>query len=151
MVWDGANLAIGRSMDRTHRLPGANPDPIPESLNLLTARIIGCAMTVHRGLGPGLLESAYESAFCIELTKGGLQCLRQVACPIEYDGHPVGAYRLDVLVENAVVVEVKSVNTIERVAIAQMLTYLRATQCRLGLIINVNVPILAEGIRRVAL
>ena len=108
-------------MDRAHRPPGATHAPIPEALNLLTARIIGCAMTVHRALGPGLLESAYESAFCIELTKAGLQFLQQVACPVEYDGHPVGAYRLDVLVENAVVVEVKSVKMIERVAIAQTL------------------------------
>jgi GxxExxY protein len=98
-----------------------------------------------------LLESAYESAFCIELAKGERQFLRQVTCPVEYEGHPIGAYRLDVLVENAVVVEVKSVNMIERVAIAQMLTYLRATQCRLGLVINFNVPILTEGIKRVAL
>jgi GxxExxY protein len=135
-------------MNRTHRPPGATPAAIPEALNLLTARIIGCAMTVHRALGPGLLESAYESAFCIELAKGELQFLRQVTCPVEYEGHPIGAYRLDVLVENA---EVKSVNMIERVAIAQMLTYLRATQCRLGLVINFNVPILTEGIKRVAL
>ena len=127
------------------------PDPIPEALNLLTARIIGCAIQVHRTLGPGLLENAYEIAFCIELTKEGLQFLRQVPCPVEYDGHPIGAYRLDVLVENAVVVEVKSVTMFERVSLAQMLTYLRATGCRLGLIINFNVPILSEGVRRVAL
>jgi GxxExxY protein len=70
-------------MDRTHRPPGAAPAPIPESLNLLSGRIISCAMIVHRALGPGLLESAYESAFCIELSKSGLQFLQQVACPVE--------------------------------------------------------------------
>jgi GxxExxY protein len=138
-------------MDRPLRPPGAQPLPIPEALNLLTARIIGCAIQVHRTLGPGLLESAYESAFCIELTMAGLRFLQQVSCPVEYDGHPIGAYRIDLLVENAVVVEVKSVAMFERVSLAQVLTYLRATGCRLGLIINFNVPILAEGIRRVAL
>lgn len=138
-------------MNRTHRPPGAVPAPIPESLNLLSERLIGCAISVHRALGPGLLESAYESAFCIELAKTGLQFLQQVSCPVEYDGHPVGAYRLDVLVENSVVVELKSVRLIERVVVAQMLTYLRATGCRLGLIINFNVPILTEGIKRVVL
>jgi GxxExxY protein len=138
-------------MERPHRPPGATPTPIPDALNLLTARIIGCAIEVHRRLGPGLLESAYECALCIELSRAGLQFLQQVSCPVEYDGHAVGAYRLDLLVENAVVVEVKSVATFERVSLAQVLTYLRATGCRLGLIINFNVPLLTEGIRRVAL
>jgi GxxExxY protein len=138
-------------MDLPHRPSGARPAPIPDALNLLSEKIIGCAIKVHRILGPGLLESAYESAFSIELTNSGLQFLRQVSCPIEYEGHLVGAYRFDLLVENAVLVEVKSVVKFERVFVSQVLTYLRATGCRLGLIINFNVPVLKDGVKRVVL
>jgi GxxExxY protein len=138
-------------MDRVYRRSGNPPEPIPHHLNSLTERIIGCAIEVHRTLGPGLLESAYECAFSIELASAGLQFLRQVECPVDYRGHPVGAYRFDLLVEGSVLVEVKSVNTFERIFVAQILTYLRATGCRLGLIINFNVPVLKEGIKRVAL
>jgi GxxExxY protein len=138
-------------MDRTHRPPGATPEPIPPGLNLLTERIIGCAIDVHRTLGPGLLESAYECALSIELASGGLQFLRQVECPVDYRGQRVGSYRFDLLVEGSVLVEVKSVEKFEWVFVAQVLTYLKATGCRLGLIVNFNVPILVDGVRRVAL
>jgi GxxExxY protein len=117
----------------------------------LTERIIGCAVTVHRALGPGLLESAYESALSIEFQTAGLQFLQQVTCPVRYRSLPIGAYRFDFLVQNAVVVEVKSVERLERVFLAQVLTYMRATQVRLGLLINFNVSQLRHGIRRVAL
>ena len=117
----------------------------------MAERIIGCAIEVHRALGPGLLESAYECAFSIELASAGLQFLRQMECPVDYRGHAVGAYRFDLLVEGSVLVEIKSVNTFERIFVAQVLTHLRATGCRLGLIINFNVPVLKEGIKRVAL
>jgi len=101
-------------------------------------------------LGPGLLESAYEGAFCVQLGSERLQFLRQVECPVAFQGHLIGAYRLDLLVEGLVVVEIKSVASIDRVHVAQVLTYLRATHCRVGLIINFNVPVLREGVRRVA-
>jgi GxxExxY protein len=138
-------------MDLPYRRFGVPPAPIPDALNLLSEKIIGCAIKVHRVLGPGLLESAYESAFSIELTTTGLQFLRQVSCPIEYEGQLVGAYRFDLLVETAVLVEVKSVVRFERVFVTQVLTYLRATGCRLGLIINFNVPVLKDGVKRVVL
>ena len=122
---------------------------LPDSLNQLSERVIGCAIAVHRALGPGLLESAYDGAFCIELAHGRLQFLRQVQSPIEYRGRLVGAYRLDFLVEDSLVVELKSVERLEYVYVAQMLTYLRATGKRLGLILNFNVPVLKSGVRRV--
>ena len=138
-------------MAPVHRPPGSTPLPIPASLNSLTEHIIGCAVTIHRALGPGLLESAYECALSIEFQTAGLQFLQQVTCPVRYRNLPIGAYRFDFLVENAVVVEVKSVERLERVFLAQVLTYMRATQVRLGLLINFNVSQLRHGIRRVAL
>jgi GxxExxY protein len=123
--------------------------PLPDSLNQLSEHVIGCAIAVHRALGPGLLESAYDGAFCIELAHERLQFLRQVQSPIEYRGRLVGAYRLDFLVEDSLAVELKSVERLEYVYVAQMLTYLRATGKRLGLILNFNVPVLKSGVRRV--
>ena len=144
-------LLLTAGMERTYRPIGITPDPIPESLNSLTARIIGCAIDVHKALGPGLLESAYDCAFCVELAHEGLQFQRQVGCPVSYRGRAVGEYRLDLLIEDAVIVEVKSVGRFEPVHVAQVLTYLKATSKRLGLIINFNVAVLKDGIRRVAL
>jgi GxxExxY protein len=138
-------------MDAGSRSIASANAPLPESLNLLSERVIGCAITVHRALGPGLLESAYESAFCIELAHQRLQFLRQLQSPIDYRGHLVGAYRLDFLVEGELVVELKSVERMDYVYVSQMLTYLKATGKRLGLIINFNVPMLKTGIRRVIL
>ena len=138
-------------MDRVYRTSAGLKEPIPAHLNLLTERIIGCAIEVHKTLGPGLLESAYECAFSIELASAGLQFLRQVECPVDYRGHPIGAYRFDLLVEGWVLVEIKSVDRFDRIFLAQVLTYLRATGCRLGLIINFNVPCSKDGIKRVAL
>jgi GxxExxY protein len=125
--------------------------PIPDTLNRLSAQVIGCAIAVHRELGPGLLESAYDGAFRHELAHQRLQFLRQLDCPITYRGHLVGAYRLDFLVEDAVVVELKSVERLEYVYVSQMLTYLKATGKRLGLILNFNVPAMKAGVKRVAM
>ncbi len=138
-------------MDRIHRPATSTHEPIPAHLNLLTERIIGCAINVHKQLGPGLLESAYECALSIELASSSLQFLRQVSCPVRYREKDVGAYRFDLLVQGQVLVEVKSVERFERLFIAQVLTYLKATHTRLGLIINFNVPVLRDGIKRVAL
>ena len=123
--------------------------PLADELNRLSERVIRCAIAVHRELGPGLLESAYDGAFCIELAHEGLQFLRQQTCPVEYRGRLVGAYRLDFLVDDKLVIEVKSVERLEYVFVAQMLTYLKATGKPLGLILNFNVPVLKSGIRRV--
>ena len=138
-------------MDLTSQPAGRTPIPVPDALNQLSEQVIGCAIAVHRELGPGLLESAYDGAFCIELAHQRLQFLRQLASPIAYRGQLVGAYRLDFLVEDAVVVELKSVERLEYVYVSQMLTYLKAAGKRLGLILNFNVPVMKAGVRRVVL
>jgi GxxExxY protein len=122
---------------------------VPDHLNRLSERVIGGAIAVHRELGPGLLESAYDGAFCIELAHQGLKFLRQQHCPIGYRGIPVGAYRLDFVIEGELLVDVKSVNRLDYVFVAQMLTYLKATDRHLGLILNFNVAVLKSGVRRV--
>ncbi|HWI19529.1 MAG TPA: GxxExxY protein [Vicinamibacterales bacterium] len=120
------------------------PDP-------LTERIIGCAIEVHRHLGAGLLESAYETALCIELAKASLRFDRQRAVPLFYGDIEIGEYRPDLIVSAEVVVEVKSVLRFEPVFVAQMLTYLRITGLRRGLILNFNRSVLKAGIKRVSL
>lgn len=114
-------------------------------------RIIGCAIKVHRELGAGLLEGAYHTALCIELAHDGVQFDRELLLPLEYRGVRVGDYRPDIIVERAVVVEVKSVLRFEPVFTAQMLTYLRVTGLRVGLLLNFNKAVLKDGIRRVVL
>jgi GxxExxY protein len=96
-----------------------------DDLNQTTERIIGCAIEVHRTLGPGLLENTYEEAMCIELTDAGLKYQRQLPFPILYKGKALGEYRLDLLVEDAVIVEIKSVERFNPVFEAQVLTYLK--------------------------
>ena len=96
-----------------------------------------------------MLESVYDRAMCVELAHQGLQFLRQVSTPVVYRGAVVGAFRLDLLVEGALVVEVKSVRHLDEVFISQVLTYLKATDRRVGLILNFNRPTLLSGIRRV--
>lgn len=120
------------------------PDP-------LTERIIGCAIEVHRHLGAGLLESAYETALCIELAKASLRFERQRSVPLYYGDVVVGEYRPDLIVTNQVVVEVKSVLKFEPVFVAQMLTYLRITGLRRGLILNFNRSVMKAGIKRISL
>ncbi|MBI4458775.1 MAG: GxxExxY protein [Acidobacteria bacterium] len=122
-----------------------------EELNRLTERIIGCAIEVHRHLGPGLLETTYEAALCIELETAGLQFQRQPIFPVIYKGRTIGEYRLDLLVEDKAVVEIKSVERFDPVFEAQVLTYLRVTDKKVGLLINFNSRILKDGIRRFVL
>ena len=117
----------------------------------ISERIIGCAIEVHRVLGPGLLESTYEEALCIELEEAGLQYQRQLGVPIFYKGRPIGEYRLDLLVEDIVVVEIKSVERPDAVFEAQVLTYLRATGKHVGLLVNFNSRLLKHGIKRLVL
>jgi GxxExxY protein len=117
--------------------------------NALSYQIIGASIEVHKRLGPGMLESAYEECLCRELELGGFTCSRQVPVPVIYrDIKLECGYRLDLLVENTVVVEVKSVEHLAPVHEAQVLTYLRFSDKHLGLLVNVNVKILKEGIRR---
>ena len=118
----------------------------------VTGEVIGGAIEVHRALGPGLLESAYERCLCWELNLRRVPFVRQVALPIEYKGVKLDcAYRLDLLVDSSVVVEVKAVSGIEPIHVAQLLTYMKLGQWRLGLLINFNVPVLRNGIRRLIL
>ena len=118
-------------------------------INDLTDAIIGAAIEVHRHLGPGLLESAYEQCLCYELSRLGLSFARQVAVPVEYKGLKLDcSYRLDLLVEDSVIVEVKALEQVLAVHPAQLLTYLKATGKPVGLLINFNVPILANGVKR---
>ena len=105
-------------------------------ISALTQKIIGCAIEVHRGLGPGLLETIYESALCIELDEIGLSYVRQSRAPDYYKGRLLGEYRVDLIVAGLVVVEVKSVERMNPVFEAQMLTYLRLSNKRVGLLIT---------------
>ena len=117
-----------------------------------TARIIGAAIEVHRALGPGLLESAYASCLAVELADRRVSFDREVPLPILYKGAHVDAeYRLDFVVESAVAVELKSVEALHRLHVAQLLTYMRLGSYRTGLLLNFNVPSLREGIIRLAL
>jgi GxxExxY protein len=148
---------------REHGEPGGNGEKrngrnVPhlggeekERLDDVTERVIGCAIDVHRALGPGLPELAYERALCVELERRGVRFARQVAFPIEYRGQLVGELRLDLLIEDAVVVEVKAVERLDPVHAAQVKSYLRVAGKRLGLLINFNVRVLVSGVRRVAL
>ena len=118
------------------------------AINKLTERIIGCAIEVHRQLGPGLLECIYESAMAIELEFGGIGFQRQVAVPIRYRERLIGENRLDLIVENIVIVELKSVERFDPIFEAQLLTYLKLTKIKVGLLINFNSRMLRDGIKR---
>ena len=118
----------------------------------LTRSIIGAAIEVHRELGPGLLESAYEACLCRELSLRGLRFARQLRLPVTYKGETVDCgYRVDVLVEDAVVVEVKAANELCPIHEAQLLSYLRLGGWKVGLLINFHVPVLRDGVRRLVL
>jgi GxxExxY protein len=118
-------------------------------LNEITKIIIGCAIEVHRTLGPGLLESAYEECLIFELLKQGLNIGRQQPVAVVYKDIKLDyGYRIDILVENSVVIELKAVDAINPVHEAQLLTYLKFAKKPLGLLINFNVTTLRDGIRR---
>ncbi len=118
--------------------------------NQLTYEIIGAAIEVHRILGPGLLEQLYEEALCIELERRNLSFERQKSLIIDYKGHNIGSFRLDLLVEDRVILELKSVKEILPVHEAQLLCYLRLADMPIGLLINFNVDVLRSGIKRMA-
>ena len=114
-------------------------------LEELTEQIIGAAIEVHRHLGPGLLESAYEECLCHELSSRGMSFRRQVATPIEYKGIKLDCgYRIDVLVEDAVILELKAVEKLTELDRAQLLTYLKLTGKKVGFIFNFNCPVLTR-------
>ena len=117
----------------------------------LSEQILHCAIEVHSHLGSGLLESVYESALCIELTDSGIAFRRQIGVPLYYKGTLLSEHRPDLIVADSVIVEVKAVERFDRIHTAQVLTYLRVTGLRLGLILNFNSAMLKHGIRRVIL
>ena len=124
---------------------------MPEDLNAITQSIIGAALEVHRHLGPGLLEQAYEACLCFELMSRGHTVDRQKALPLTYKHQRLDCgYRIDLLVDGAVIVEVKAVERLEPVHAAQLLSYLRFAACQVGLLFNFNVKWLTQdGLKRV--
>ena len=119
--------------------------------NALTDVVIGSAIEVHRHLGPGLLESAYETAMCVELGLRSLRFERQVSVPLYYKKVLLIEHRIDLVVGGRIVVELKSVSRLDPVYTAQVLTYLRALNLRIGLLINFNGAVLTSGVKRVML
>ena len=117
--------------------------------NEISGKIIGCAIEVHKALGPGLLESAYEECLFFELQAAGLKVEKQKSLPVVYKDVKLDAgYRIDLLVEDCVVVELKAVEALHDVHTAQVLTYLKLSGCKLGLLLNFNVTKLINGIKR---
>ena len=117
--------------------------------NEISEKVIGAAIEVHKILGPGLLESAYEKSLAREFQLRGINYQQQVALPLIYKDEKCDiGYRIDLLVEQKVVVEIKSVETIDNLHIAQILTYLKLSNCKLGLLLNFNVVRLVDGIKR---
>lgn len=123
-----------------------------EKEEVVATKIVDAAYTAHKALGPGLLEKIYEACFCHELTKRGLSYKKQVDIPIEYDGLKFDeGLRLDVLVEEMVICEIKAVDKVNSVWEAQLLSYLKLTGKRIGFLINFNVPVVKNGIKRIIL
>jgi len=116
----------------------------------LSEKIIGAAIEVHRELGPGLLESTYEACLAHELNLQGIKAVRQKKQPIHYKGLEIDeAYRIDVIVEDQIILELKVVDQLNDIHMAQLLTYLKLSGCTLGYLMNFNVPLMKDGIRRV--
>jgi len=127
-----------------------NTQSSQEALNELSGRAIGGAIQVHKTLGPGLLESAYEECLYYELNKRGLFVEKQKSLPLIYEEVKLECgYRVDLLVENKLIIELKSVEALNDVHLAQVLTYLKLSNCRLGLLMNFNVIRLKDGIKRI--
>jgi GxxExxY protein len=128
----------------------ARYDTIDSNQERFARQIVDSAFCVHRQLGPGLLESVYEACFVYELMKRGLRCMRQTTIPIVYENlHFEEGFRLDVMVEDLIICELKAIETLQPVHIAQLLTYLRLSNRRLGFLINFNVRLIKQGIKRV--
>ncbi|MCI4443484.1 GxxExxY protein [Flavobacterium fluvii] len=118
--------------------------------NEISKIVFECALKVHKTLGPGLLESAYEECMFYELKKSNLKVEKQKALPLVYEEVKLDVgYRIDIIVEDKFIVEIKSVEALNDIHLAQLLTYLRLSDCKLGLLINFNVKLLKEGVRRV--
>ncbi len=120
--------------------------------DIITQKVIGCAIEVHKALGPGLLESSYESCLAFELLSAGLTIERQQLLPIIYKGNEIDAgYRLDILIPNKLIIELKAVDKLLPIHTAQLITYLKLSGIKTGLLINFNVQKLKTGIKRVSI
>lgn len=120
------------------------------SENELSKIVFDCALKVHQTLGPGLLESAYEECLFFELKKTGLRIEKQKPLPLIYEEIKLEiGYRLDIIIENKLILEIKSVDALNEIHFAQLLTYLKLTDCKLGLLLNFNVILIKNGIKRV--
>jgi GxxExxY protein len=124
---------------------------LPAETERAAERIIGCAVEVHRQLGPGFLEGIYQDALSIELETAGLRYQREVPIILKYRGRPLRPHRLDLIVEDRIIVELKAVEHVDRIHRAQLMSYLRASGIRLGRLMNFNVEILKSSIRRVVM
>ncbi len=127
------------------------PLDLNHKLEALAHEMIGAAIEVHRALGPGYLESVYEKALSVELGLRGVEHVCQHPISLTYKGHDVGEGRVDILAERKLVVELKAVENFAPVHSAQVISYLKSTGSQLGLLINFNVPVLKDGIRRIVL
>ena len=137
-------------MSRDVYVPKMANDDLPAELNQITGKIVAAACAVHSRLGPGLLESVYEVCLAHQLEKDGLKVKRQVPMPVAYDGVSLDAgFRLDLLVENQVVVEIKAVDGLLPVHKAQVITYLKLGGYRAGLLVNFNVEMIRDGVKRI--
>jgi GxxExxY protein len=123
---------------------------VPENIEALATTVVNAAFAVHRSLGPGLLESAYHECLGIELSLAGLMVQREQVLPLNYRGHSIqNAYRVDLIVNEQLLVELKTVDAVQPIHRVQVTTYLRLLQLPLGLLINFNVPLIKDGITRV--
>ena len=121
-----------------------------DTINQITEKIIGCAIEVHKGLGPGLLESAYEECLCFELSQKEIKFERQVPLPVVYKGVKLDCgYRMDIVVEQLVIIEVKAIERLIPIHDAQLLSYLKMHNKKVGLLLNFHVPILKKGLKRI--
>ena len=131
-------------------LSGHSNDRIVMDINKLSSKVIGAAIEVHKTLGPGLLESTYEECLCYEFGLRDFSFERQKALPVTYKGKKLDCgYRLDIVVENTIILELKSCEKIEAIHKAQLLTYLKLSGLKLGLLLNFNVPVMRDGIVRI--
>src|SRR5436309_1695377 len=132
-------------------MENANAEIEKQKLNELSGKVIGLCIEIHRELGPGLLESAYEECLAYELSNAGLRFERQRALPVRYKEVQLDCgYRLDFVIEGALILELKAVTELHPIHEAQLLTYLKLDRKSLGLLINFNVPVLKQGVKRVA-
>ncbi len=124
-------------------------EAIPAELNLLSNKIIGLAIKVHTKLGPGLLESTYKECLYYEISKEGHKVVKEKPIPLIYESVKLElGYRVDLLVDDKLIIEIKAIEALADIHTAQVLTYLKLSECRLGLLMNFNVPLLKKGIKR---